>query len=451
MRRAIHRRLVAAALFALVAGAQACGGSEARCDPTLSWSTGLPPADAGHLVDAGSFPTACVSPGACRVVDVAAGAAHTCVRGAAGDTICFGDDAWGQSDPRTQAIEVPPTRVTDATRPAISDGQFFTRSMSLGAAHTCVVASGVLRCWGAPEVLGAGRSDRIVPLPVQQAGRELAGGGLVTYVWTSQLVGDLVVSHLLAIGAWDGFDPAHTPQSTPVELDATAIEQVRAAGVRSCLRDAHGVVQCREPASAPRLSAADPAPDPESVPGLLPVDRGALATGPRHACAASAITASASELRCWGEGARGQLGNGASTTSATAVHVSFPDGATVSSFCVGGDGTLSTELGALVTTPEAGHACAIVTRGSVGGVMCWGANDHGQLGDGTTTDRAVPTTVVGLTRPRQLACGGMHTCVIDLDDVLWCWGDNTRGQLGVPSAVVDQRLRPVRVDVFPGS
>ena len=68
---------------------------------------------------------------------------------------------------------------------------------------------------------------------------------------------------------------------------------------------------------------------------------------------------------------------------------------------------------------------------TVGGVKCWGSNRHGQLGDGTTTDRALPVNVVGLTRDvAAVSAGGLHTCALTMSGWVKCWGANGKGQLG---------------------
>jgi alpha-tubulin suppressor-like RCC1 family protein len=75
------------------------------------------------------------------------------------------------------------------------------------------------------------------------------------------------------------------------------------------------------------------------------------------------------------------------------------------------------------------HACAI--RGD-GTAWCWGQNSSGQLGDGTTTDRASPVAVVatGLPKLTAIAGGQAHTCAIGADKTVWCWGANESGELG---------------------
>lgn len=87
------------------------------------------------------------------------------------------------------------------------------------------------------------------------------------------------------------------------------------------------------------------------------------------------------------------------------------------------------------------HSCALTGTGSV---KCWGSNDNGQLGDGTTTRRLVPVTVSGLTSGvAAIAAGGEHTCALTSAGGVKCWGNNSLGQLG--DGTVINRLTPVSV------
>lgn len=74
-----------------------------------------------------------------------------------------------------------------------------------------------------------------------------------------------------------------------------------------------------------------------------------------------------------------------------------------------------------------GHTCAIT---STGGVRCWGHNDQGQLGIGSTTDQSAPTSVPGITGAVSLTAGHSHTCVVLDTGAARCWGENRSGQLG---------------------
>ncbi len=73
------------------------------------------------------------------------------------------------------------------------------------------------------------------------------------------------------------------------------------------------------------------------------------------------------------------------------------------------------------------HTCALLTDASV---WCWGQNSHGQVGDGTTTDRPTPVPVSGDHAFSALHAGGGSTCGITREGEELCWGLNQSGQLG---------------------
>ncbi|GEJ56471.1 RCC1 domain-containing protein [Anaeromyxobacter diazotrophicus] len=92
------------------------------------------------------------------------------------------------------------------------------------------------------------------------------------------------------------------------------------------------------------------------------------------------------------------------------------------------------------------HTCALLEDGAV---RCWGANEHGQLGDGTAQGSAVPVAVALPGPASALAAGFVHGCaVLAQDGAVYCWGDNTTGALGDGTRV--QRPAPVRVQGLPG-
>jgi alpha-tubulin suppressor-like RCC1 family protein len=130
-------------------------------------------------------------------------------------------------------------------------------------------------------------------------------------------------------------------------------------------------------------------------------------------------------LKCWGAGSRGQLGNGAAADSATPVLVQG--------------------LGAGVRAISVGleHTCAVIDRD--GSVQCWGRNDFGQLGNGTTTDATAPKPVQGIgSQVAMLASGGYHNCVVTNAGGARCWGLGLAGQLGNGDASA-QASAPVAV------
>ena len=105
-----------------------------------------------------------------------------------------------------------------------------------------------------------------------------------------------------------------------------------------------------------------------------------------------------------------------------------------------------------VTAVAAGneHTCAVMDAGHGGGVKCWGYNRYGQLGDGTKTDRTTPVDVNGLTSGgTAVAAGWYHTCaVMDAGHGggVKCWGVNGNGQLG--DGTTTSRSTPAEVSGF---
>ena len=74
-----------------------------------------------------------------------------------------------------------------------------------------------------------------------------------------------------------------------------------------------------------------------------------------------------------------------------------------------------------------GHTCGLTPAGEP---FCWGSNSQGQLGDGSTTDRATPTAVKATQRFSEVSVGAGHTCALSADGTAFCWGGNKYGQLG---------------------
>lgn len=95
------------------------------------------------------------------------------------------------------------------------------------------------------------------------------------------------------------------------------------------------------------------------------------------------------------------------------------------------------------------HACALFESGRV---ACWGVNERGALGNGTTSEPASPLHAVwvdGLDGVAQVAVGDDFSCARKTDGTVWCWGDNEKGQLGCET--VWSSPRPVRVSGVTGA
>ena len=81
--------------------------------------------------------------------------------------------------------------------------------------------------------------------------------------------------------------------------------------------------------------------------------------------------------------------------------------------------------------------CALLSDGSV---KCWGGNSNGELGDATTTDRATPVQVFGLSGVTAITVGFDHTCATRSDGTVKCWGADADGQLGNGSSTTDSNI-----------
>jgi len=130
------------------------------------------------------------------------------------------------------------------------------------------------------------------------------------------------------------------------------------------------------------------------------------------------------ELRCYGHAERGALGHG------------------MTQGWVGSEG-VRVRLDEPIAQVKAGqhYTCALTEDGRV---FCWGANEHGQLGDGTFIDRPLPGPVShGSLRFIHLEVGEDRACAISSAQELWCWGGGIRAPIGDGGRAA--RTRPVQV------
>jgi alpha-tubulin suppressor-like RCC1 family protein len=144
----------------------------------------------------------------------------------------------------------------------------------------------------------------------------------------------------------------------------------------------------------------------------------AISAGSQHTCALQADGAA----KCWGSDSFGQLGDG--------------------TFVIDGIGETPTPVLAATGTFTArdiaagrNHTCAVRANGTI---ACWGANDSGQIGDGTMGDnKLTPVNVPNLANVVAIAAGVAHTCAVLASGTARCWGLNAFGQLGsnTPSSI----------------
>lgn len=147
----------------------------------------------------------------------------------------------------------------------------------------------------------------------------------------------------------------------------------------------------------------------------LPVGRTAeaVATGFAHTCA----ILDDGSVWCWGNNNYGQLGVGNSSNSGnwrfSPSEVIMPSGTSAIAISLGDE-----------------HSCMVVDDGRL---FCWGNNGYGQLGDGTSTSKNIPTQILSIFQYISVSLGSSHSCAITTLKSLNCWGWNNYQQLGINS------------------
>jgi alpha-tubulin suppressor-like RCC1 family protein len=294
-----------------------------------------------------------------------------------------------------------------ASPDATSDVQALT--IAMGGTHGCAVVqgppespeNGTVRCWGANGSGELGSDPAVVPssaepLPVQASdGQGLFGGA----------------SAVTALTAGTGY-------SCGITTDGYfycwgTIPEVATTGVH------------------PTMAGYAPSPMDLNKTAFLQVTTAAV--GDDGGCVIDTATGSPN-LVCWG-----------------GATFSTPECGQSGIACdAGGVGIAPDTFEALAIGES--HACGIATRAGVRDVECWGANDHGQAGDGPeTVSYPNPIGVAAFGTIVDVASGGNHSCALVNETsgavttgVVYCWGQNDLGQLGDPSVAGDS-FSPLRV------
>jgi alpha-tubulin suppressor-like RCC1 family protein len=362
-------------------------------------------------------------------IELSLGARHTCVLSSAGRVSCWGDDHEGQlgdgsTVARAEPVEVP--NVVDAVE------------IDAGRAHTCVrLRHGSVRCWGRD---GDGELGRSTTSALHAA--ELTTGGRHTCIlddvglarcWGSNAYGQLGNGRAFA-------------QPTPVVVEHVRdASMLRAGGQTTCARMREGW-SCWGDDTVGGL--ADAATMGTSVPSHLALAPTAddLRLASERACSLTSR-----ELSCWGRRADGTTASTAELVRADVGSVSIGTrfGCLVVSNggveCWGegihgelGRDELRTDLAPAAVSGVANvvsiavggeHACAALANGHV---LCWGTGRAGQLGTGERHARRTPTEVVGITDARVVVAGAEHTCALRADRTVACWGTIHRSDAARP-------------------
>jgi alpha-tubulin suppressor-like RCC1 family protein len=280
----------------------------------------------------------------------------------------------------------------------------------LGPSHACSLqkTSLELECWGENgngqlgdgTTLSSERPARVLVDNWFGAVTDLALGAAHTcalsegavHCWGNGARGQLGTGHRTTVSAPSALAMAG-------DVPVVGVTAVAAGGDRTCVLVAKGVRCWGEGVlDAQALEGFDGAAS-------------AVAVGPGFVCAAFSEPRA---VRCSGADEKGQ----------SAAHQPILPGAKVVSLSAGGK-----------------HACAVLDGGSV---QCWGANESGQLGDGTTTDSRVPALVQGLPPAAEVRAGEAHTCARLRNSTVACWGNNDAHQLVDGTSKASSRPLPVR-------
>lgn len=159
-----------------------------------------------------------------------------------------------------------------------------------------------------------------------------------------------------------------------------------------------------------------------------------LCAGKNFTCADIVLPTGSVGVGCWGANDRGQLGFGQKLAaddampSANGYNQLYQPVARATDNANGYGSAAASGLHAV--SCGADFACALDEQNQV---YCWGANDFGQLGTGPmgVNSSASALPVSGLKGVKQLVLGGHHACAIGADDTIYCWGDGSKGQLGI--------------------
>jgi alpha-tubulin suppressor-like RCC1 family protein len=318
-----------------------------------------------------------------------------------GDVLCWGSDVQGQwgsgqlggSSPIPQA-----SRVHNVV------------SLTANAANTCaLLANGTVQCWGDNTHGGVGDNtfiNRTTPAVVALVNDVVALATSPGASHTCALISDGTVR------CWGnnfngvlGTGTTITPPRAVAVVNLPRAVAITAGQRHTCALLPNEIARCWgfDSTIAGGLYT-------NGIPTTVTLDAGVIAeqvrAGANHNCALRV----SDQVVCWGDNSSGQLGDSTTTSSVTPVSAGLP-----------------IDVAAIATSSSASHSCALLDDGTV---ACWGANESGQLGDGSTTDQSIPVGVAGIGNVTAIATGATHTCALLGDSTVRCWGSDRFGQLG---------------------
>ena len=393
-------------------------GDVVQGSPTATVTPSPAPEDSVTPTPDGGAAEATTTVASGEVTAVATGGGHSCAITDVGSLKCWGSNRSGQlGDGSTTDSEAPVyVCATGAGPPCTPENGNVLRdvtAISVGDAHTCALTfEGGVKCWGSNTAgeLGDGtktnRTTSVDVMGLESGVKAIAAGGGGT--WGGYTCAVTTAGGLKCWGnnrSGQLGDNTTTNREAPVDVPGltSGVKAVATGVTHTCAVTTDDGLKCWGSNGLGQLGNGT------KTRSYTPVDVAdlssgvaAVALGERHTCALT----TAGGVTCWGNGTRGQLGDGNANTSYTHVDV------------------LGLTNGVDAVAAGTDHACAVTTAGAV---KCWGWNSTGQLGNGTTDTSTAPVVVADLgAGVTAISTWGNLTCAVTTAGGVTCWGD---GQL----------------------
>ena len=335
----------------------------------------------------------CVEP----IVEISIGYDHACARRASGEVYCWGENDKGQIGDGTQ---------NSASLTVLITSLGAAQSISAGYKHTCAILdNGNVLCWGQNDA--------------KQTSGCLGGTCNNNPILNPYSIPALADMSKIAVDASQKLKTRSSfPPGGPDEIEEIPTGY-------SCSLSNSGHIECW---GNPYWNALDIAGRVPTMIGTISdfVDVG---TGYTYACAIHSDTS----VRCWGSNLYGELGFQAFDIhdGSEILGISSPSSSYAKPvMAIKGASTRPLSDVSFLSVGSH-HACLLRQASST--IYCWGKNDSGQLGAPSPTEpSAVAVSLPSeATSPISIAAGGSHTCALTDENKVYCWGDNSKKQMGL--------------------
>lgn len=333
------------------------------------------------------------------------------------------------------ALTNRPTQAADGDVPLVVSSTAGSGALAIGGGHVCAIgADELVYCMGGAQQNGVLGDGRVTGVAIKYVAVDTSGvlaGKTIKTVATGDEFACVIASDD-QVYCWGenqygqlGNNSSGTVVPSPVAVDTSGvlagktIKALSLGGTHACVIASDDQVYCWGANWSGRIgnnSTVDTlAPVAVDTSGVLAgKTMVAVSSASEHTCAVDSDGAA----YCWGLNNKGQLGTNSTLTTFAPVAVNM-------------SGALA---GKTIKSISAGryHTCAIASDNQV---YCWGSNENGRLGNNSTADSLVPVAVdtsgvlAGKT-VEELTARDNFSCVIASDKRVYCWGANQYGQLG---------------------